>query len=121
MQFSEVQELYNLFASIQNVLFSSVKISLAVLEFYEQLQPLENRRVLVQNNLISQLGHKNEDGSFSIDPTDDKYFEFVKQYNELQVTEVSITKPSMSLEDFANLQLTPNQVKSLRNLLTIEI
>jgi len=119
MQYSEIQDLYVLFSKLQSTVFSSIKTCLSDLEFYEQIEPIEQRRLQVQNKLIQQFGVEDSQGVYSVDPSSDKYFEFVKNYNELQSTNVQITKPSFTLDSFDGLPLTPNQIKSIRSLLTI--
>jgi len=119
MQYSEAQDLFSIFSLMQNTTFKSVKTSLQVLEAYEQLEPIEARRLAVQNKLVQQYGELNDDGVYSVDPSSDAYFEFVKAFNELQSTEVEIIKSPLNLSDLENVHLTPNQLKSLRLFVTI--
>jgi len=120
MQYCEIEDLYNLFSKLQNIEFSSVKTCLSILEFFEQLEPIEKRRVQVQNKLIQQFGSPDEQGVYVVNPSSDKYFEFIKAFNELQTTEVEIQKPNFTLESFEGIPLTPHQLKSIRSLLTIK-
>lgn len=117
VQYNDIHILYELFASLQDSSFKSVQESLAVLEFFEQLQPLEKRRLSVQNDLVKTFGNLNENGVASISPSDENYLEFVKAYNELQLTTVDVQPPRLSLDSFSNI--SPNQLKSLLPLLTI--
>lgn len=121
MKYYQLEELNEMFNVLQSQPITSIKTSLELIKLQsfikQHLDTKENLRI----KLVEQFGNLNEEkGYFEIKPEDEKYFDFVAKYNELQDVEVAdIPTLSLKIEDLDGLPLTLNQIKYIQEILTI--
>lgn len=87
-----------------------VKISYRLRKLAAKVEKEFNVYSETKNSLILELGTKQEDNTFSVKTTDEKYPEYVEKHTELLEQTVEIDFEPIDIEELGDVVVSPNEL-----------